>query len=110
MIVIFSPLQIESVYTKQVLPKYGEMLNNSKIYAIIYFLCLKSYNIIYMGWCLTSFVFLKYERWITVFSAVNYFGFIYMLIWACMFNGYRYFLKSQPTERKSVPPVKQATD
>ncbi|KAH8307242.1 hypothetical protein KR044_008434, partial [Drosophila immigrans] len=96
--IVSTEKQIESFYTKQVLPKYGETLNNSKIYAILYFFCLKSYNIVYMGWCLTSFVFLKYERWITVFSAVNYFGFIYMLIWACFYNGYRYYRKSQPRE------------
>jgi len=89
------------------LPTYGETLNNSKIYAVIYFICLKSYNIVYMGWCLTSFVFLKYERWITVFSAVNYFGFIYMLIWACMFHGYRYYLKTQPRQQKTASTVKQ---
>ncbi|KAL7734349.1 hypothetical protein ACLKA6_010686 [Drosophila palustris] len=112
--IVSTEKQIESVYTKHVLPTYGETLNNSKIYAIIYFVTLKSYNIVYMGWCLTSFVFLKYERWITVFGAVNYFGFIYMLIWACMFNGYRYFLKKQPREqreKRAVPPTsKQATD
>lgn len=93
------------------LPQYGEMLNNSQIYTVLNFLCLKSYNIIYMGWCLTSFVFLKYERWITVFSAVNYFGFIYMLIWAFMYNGYRYYTRIQPKDRQAGPTtIKQATD
>ncbi|ALC45161.1 nes [Drosophila busckii] len=83
--------QITNAYTKNVLPKYGETLENSKIYAVLYFICLKSYNIVYMGWCLTAFVFLKYERWITVFGAVNYFGFIYMIIWVAAYNGYHYF-------------------
>ncbi|KAH8371856.1 hypothetical protein KR093_009114, partial [Drosophila rubida] len=94
-LIVSTEKQIESVYTKQILPKYGETLNNSKIYAIAYFVCLKSYNIVYMGWCLTSFVFLKYERWITVYRAVNYFGFIYMLIWAVLYNGYLYYRKTQ---------------
>ncbi|XP_062136391.1 lysophospholipid acyltransferase 5 isoform X1 [Drosophila sulfurigaster albostrigata] len=105
--IVSTEKQIESVYTKQVLPKYGETLNNSKIYSILYFFCLKSYNIVYMGWCLTSFVFLKYERWITVYSAVNYFGFIYMLIWACIYHGYRYYRKTQPREPRPSTSTKQ---
>lgn len=83
------------------------------IYKVLYFVSLKSYNIVYMGWCLTSFVFLKYERWITVFSAVNYFGFIYMFIWACLFHGYRHFVGKPPQNREpaaTASTVKQATD
>ncbi|EDV97950.1 lysophospholipid acyltransferase 5 [Drosophila grimshawi] len=105
--IVSTEKQIDSVYTKYVLPKYGETLNNSKIYGVIYFLCLKSYNIVYMGWCLTAFVFLKYERWITVFSAVNYYGFIYMLIWAIFYRGFRYYRSTQP---KDAVTSKEATD
>ncbi|XP_064545966.1 lysophospholipid acyltransferase 5 [Drosophila montana] len=110
--IVSTEKQIEFVYTKHVLPKYGEMLNDSQIYTVLSFLCLKSYNIVYMGWCLTSFAFLKYERWITVYSAVNYFGFIYILIWAVMYNGYRYYLRIQPKDRQAGPTttIKQATD
>lgn len=33
-----------------------------------------------MGWCLTPFIFLSYDRWIEVVKAVNYFGFVYCAI------------------------------
>lgn len=33
-----------------------------------------------MGWCLTPFIFLSYDRWIEVVRAVNYFGFVYCAI------------------------------
>ncbi|TDG44010.1 hypothetical protein AWZ03_009559 [Drosophila navojoa] len=111
--IVSTEKQIDRVYTKEVLPRYGETLNNSMIYKALYFVSLKSYNIVYMGWCLTSFVFLKYERWITVFRAVNYFGFVYMLIWACLFHGYRHFISKPPQNREpaaKASTVKQATD
>lgn len=81
------------------------------IYKILNFVALKSYNIVYMGWCLTSFVFLKYERWIKVYAAVNYFGFIYMIIWACMFRGYRFLVGKESRNVESTAAVtgKQST-
>lgn len=93
-------LQIESTYNREVIPVYGEKLNDSTIYKILYFVCLKSYNIIYMGWCLTSFVFLKYDRWMTVYGAVNYFGFIYMILWVILYKGYRHYKKSPRMSRE----------
>ncbi|KAH8408074.1 hypothetical protein KR222_008826, partial [Zaprionus bogoriensis] len=92
----------QAIYTKHVLSKYGDRLNNSKVYAVVYFFCLKSYNIVYMGWCLTSFVFLKYERWIVVYRAVNYFGFIYMFVWSVGYNGYRFYRGKEPRQRTSA--------
>lgn len=103
--IVSTEKQIERVYTREVLPKYGETLNNSMIYKILNFVALKSYNIVYMGWCLTSFVFLKYERWIKVYAAVNYFGFIYMIIWACMFRGYRFLVGKESRNVESTAAV-----
>ncbi|XP_030370390.1 lysophospholipid acyltransferase 5 [Scaptodrosophila lebanonensis] len=108
-LIVSTEKQIERVYTKVVLPKYGEVLKNSRVYTVAYFVALKSYNIIYMGWCLCAFVFLKYERWIVVFKAVNYFGFIYMLVWACIYHGYRFYLRST-AKRSEAQTFSQATD
>lgn len=72
-----------------VLPKWGHILENSDIYKLLYFVVLKSYNIVYMGWCLVAFVFLKYERWIIVYGAVNYYGFVVLIGWAAFYHSYR---------------------
>ncbi|EDW30929.1 GL12606 [Drosophila persimilis] len=57
--VVSTEKQITNFYDKVVLPRYGNFLNSSDVYKILYFATLKSYNIVYMGWCLASFVFLK---------------------------------------------------
>lgn len=42
-----------------------------------------------MGWCLTPFIFLSYDRWLEVFRAVNYFGFVYLAIWFVIYKVYK---------------------
>ncbi|XP_068148421.1 lysophospholipid acyltransferase 5 [Drosophila tropicalis] len=91
--IVSTEKQITNMYEKKILPNYGNYFKDKAVYKALHFFALKSYNIIYMGWCLSSFVFLKYERWIRVYSAVNYFGFIYMLIWAAIYHGYFYFFE-----------------
>lgn len=75
------------------LPKWGHILENSDIYKLLYFLVMKSYNIVYMGWCLVAFVFLKYERWIVVYGAVNYYGFVVLIGWAAFYHSYRQLVR-----------------
>ncbi|KAH8373378.1 hypothetical protein KR009_004577 [Drosophila setifemur] len=91
--VVSTEKQITRFYTKVVLPNWGHILNNSDIYKLLYFITLKSYNIVYMGWCLTAFVFLKYERWIIVYGAVNYYGFTFLILWAAFYHGYIHFAR-----------------
>ncbi|XP_017072122.1 lysophospholipid acyltransferase 5 [Drosophila eugracilis] len=98
--VVSTEKQITRFYTKVVLPKWGHILNNSDIYKLLYFITLKSYNIVYMGWCLTAFVFLKYERWIVVYGAVNYYGFTLLFVWAAFYHTYNHFFWS--TSRKEI--------
>jgi len=54
---------------------------------------MKSYNVVYMGWCLTAFVFLKYERWIVVYGAVNYYGFTVLIVWAVFYHTYNHLFR-----------------
>lgn len=77
-----------------VLPQWGHILNNSDIYKLLYFITLKSYNVVYMGWCLTAFVFLKYERWIVVYGAVSYYGFTFLVLWAAFYHTFNHFFRS----------------
>lgn len=76
------------------LPQWGHILNNSDIYKLLYFITLKSYNVVYMGWCLTAFVFLKYERWIVVYGAVSYYGFTFLVLWAAFYHTFNHFFRS----------------
>ncbi|KAH8270408.1 hypothetical protein KR018_009763 [Drosophila ironensis] len=92
--VVTTEKQIASFYTKVVLPRWGHILNESDLYRVLYFFALKSYNIVFMGWCLTAFVFLKYERWIVVYKAVNFYGFALLFLWAVFYNVYRNFVAS----------------
>ncbi|XP_037936628.1 lysophospholipid acyltransferase 5 [Teleopsis dalmanni] len=92
--IVSTEKQIETVYEKDVLPQYGHILNASVPFKCLKFAALKSYNIIYMGWCLTPFVFLSYSRWISVMSAVNYFGFVYMAIWFLIYKIYQFQKRS----------------
>ncbi|EDW36836.1 GL25842 [Drosophila persimilis] len=89
--IVSTEKQIARFYEQAILPQYGSILSRSDIYNVLYFVTLKSYNIVYMGWGLTPFVFLKYERWIVVFAAVNYFGFIYLIIWAVFYQTFGHF-------------------
>ncbi|XP_017107728.2 lysophospholipid acyltransferase 5 [Drosophila bipectinata] len=93
--VVSTEKQIARFYTKVVLPKWGHILENSDIYKLVYFLALKSYNIVYMGWCLVAFVFLKYERWIVVYGAVNYYGFLVLIGWAVFYHSYRQLARGE---------------
>ncbi|XP_043646797.1 lysophospholipid acyltransferase 5 [Drosophila teissieri] len=92
--VVSTEKQITRFYTKVVLPQWGHILNHSDIYKLLYFFTLKSYNIVYMGWCLTAFVFLKYERWIVVYGAVSYYGFTVLILWAAFYHTYNHFFRS----------------
>ncbi|SPP76564.1 lysophospholipid acyltransferase 5 [Drosophila guanche] len=108
-IVVTTEKQITNFYDKVVLPQYGHFLNNSDMYKVLYFVALKSYNIVFMGWCLAAFVFLKYERWIVVFGAVNYYGFIYLLIWMAFYQSYRHFTRKSSRSNEDVTGAKSKT-
>ena len=80
--------QVESVYNKSVVTNYASLVNTLP-FKILKFLALKSYNLIYMGWCLTPFIFLSYDRWIEVFKSIHYFGFVYCFIWFIIYKVYK---------------------
>ncbi|KAH8360525.1 lysophospholipid acyltransferase 5 [Drosophila serrata] len=110
--VVSTEKQITRFYTTVVLPKWGDVLNSSDIYRLLYFIALKSYNICFMGWCLTAFVYLKYERWIVVFGAVNYYGFIFLILWAAFYHTYRTFFRvsSRNPGGEDVKQVENTTE
>ncbi|XP_037824589.1 lysophospholipid acyltransferase 5 [Lucilia sericata] len=83
--IVTTEKQIEGVYNKSVVTNYASLVETLP-FKILKFIALKSYNLIYMGWCLTPFIFLSYERWIEVFKAVNYFGFVYVAIWFVIYK------------------------
>lgn len=41
-----------------------------------------------MGWCITPLVFLRYTRWMRVYSSVYYFGFVYIFAWLIFYRIY----------------------
>lgn len=68
--------QFEAIYTKDVIPKYGDIANNNPMGRVISFLILKVYNILFMGWCLIPFILLSYDRYMIVYYHLKYYGFV----------------------------------
>lgn len=62
----------------------------SSWYSYLKLITLKFYNIVFMGFCLTPFIFLSYERWIQVFHFVDYYGFIWLSGWLIFYIFYKY--------------------
>lgn len=98
-------LQIESVYNKSVVTNYSSLVNMLP-FKIVKFVALKSYNLIYMGWCLTPFIFLSYERWIEVCKAVNFFGLVYVVVWFVIYR----IIKAANAKPKELRVASNATD
>uniref|UniRef100_A0A1B0AI88 Lysophospholipid acyltransferase 5 n=1 Tax=Glossina pallidipes TaxID=7398 RepID=A0A1B0AI88_GLOPL len=88
-IVVTAEKQIEEVYTKSVVPHMGTVVESSW-YSYLKLITLKLYNIVFMGFCLTPFIFLSYERWIQVFHFVDYYGFIWLSGWLIFYFFYKY--------------------
>lgn len=77
-------------YKKLIVPYLGIFVQTT-LYQIILFGLLKAYNVIFMGWCLAPFTFLHSYRWLQVFRAVNFYGFIWLGVWHfmyCIYNIY----------------------
>lgn len=100
--------QVEDLYKKDIVPNYGGLVN-SMPFKLLKFIALKSYNLIYMGWCLTPFIFLSFDRWLEVFKAVNYFGFIYVAMWFIFFKVYKKIKSAQRRKANERVPSR-ATD
>ncbi|XP_055858144.1 lysophospholipid acyltransferase 5 [Episyrphus balteatus] len=93
--------QCETIYAKDVIPKYGDILNNSKACKVISFVLLKIYNIMFMGWCLIPFILLSYDRYMYVYSTLGYYGFVMLASWLIVYNGYKFSRKSNKTDKTS---------
>lgn len=92
---MFIYLQMTRVYKKLIVPYLGSFVQTT-LYQIILFGSLKAYNVIFMGWCLAPFTFLHSYRWLQVFRAVNYYGFIWLGVWHVfysIYNIYEVFIK-----------------
>lgn len=103
---MFFLLQVEDTYQKAIANNYPSLVNATP-FKLLKFVALKAYNLIYMGWCLTPFIFLSFDRWIEVFKAVNYFGFIYVAVWFIIYKIYKSRKPSQrkPSERVDLSPT-----
>ncbi|XP_005180676.1 lysophospholipid acyltransferase 5 [Musca domestica] len=106
--IVTTEKQVEDLYKKDIVPNYGGLVN-SMPFKLLKFIALKSYNLIYMGWCLTPFIFLSFDRWLEVFKAVNYFGFIYVAMWFIFFKVYKKIKSAQRRKANERVPSR-ATD
>lgn len=87
--------QWETIYTKDFVPKYGDVLNNSAISKVITFILFKMYNILFMGWCLIPFILLSYDRYIRVYSKIGYYGFVMLFLIVAMQYVYKFAVKTK---------------
>ncbi|XP_059609957.1 lysophospholipid acyltransferase 5 [Phlebotomus argentipes] len=60
--------------------KLRRLLENPTLQPVFYVL-LKFYAIVGMGWCLTPFAFLSFSRYWAIFRAVYFFGYVYALLY-----------------------------
>lgn len=85
--------QIESAYNTVIKPnKLGHLIENNIIAKSILFAIMKFYNIVMMGWCLTPFIQLSYDKWMLIFSNSGYWGFYLFGIWTSMNLFYQFVL------------------
>ncbi|XP_055922101.1 lysophospholipid acyltransferase 5 [Eupeodes corollae] len=88
---------VETIYAKDVIPKYGDILENSTTCKVVSFVFLKIYNIMFMGWCLIPFIFLSYDRYMHVYSTIGYYGFIMLGSFVVSLWSYKFLRKSNKT-------------
>uniref|UniRef100_A0A1I8NPP7 Lysophospholipid acyltransferase 5 n=1 Tax=Stomoxys calcitrans TaxID=35570 RepID=A0A1I8NPP7_STOCA len=105
-LIVTTEKQIEDTYQKAIVSKYSNIVNTTP-FKLLKIIALKSYNIIYMGWCLTPFIFLSFDRWLEVFRAVNYFGFIYLASWFILLQIYK---RQRALNRNKERVASRATD
>lgn len=92
--------QFETIYAKDIIPKYGDIFNKNIICKTLAFVLLKVYNILFMGWCLVPFILLSYDRYMIVYNHLNYYGFIMLASWVVFYYAYKFVAKSNKKSNK----------
>ncbi|KAL5275046.1 LPCAT3 family protein [Megaselia abdita] len=85
--------QIESFYNTVIKPnKIGRVIENNLFVRGVLIAIMKFYNIVMMGWCLTPFIQLSYNKWMVIYSSSGYWGFYLLGIWTLIHLFYQFLL------------------
>lgn len=78
-LVITFEKQVATIYDG-LLPKYGTILESTYAQAVM-FVLRQIYTLVGMGWCLTPFIYLSYDKWLRMYNIYSYMGFQFLGYW-----------------------------